>query len=188
WNPQGEPRSAAENATLRQALVDRVRERGISHWPARGRDPVDSSHTPEEGLTLFGLGREEAAVWAGSFGQLAIFEITDCGLTVLPIAPRRSERPIHYLWAYDPTRDHVEISRDYARPVRSRRHHEELAELVGHAPDRIHGKALVRPHGYRIFDTNHQAVERSVRERIARAVAALEVEEGFRLAGDDGDA
>lgn len=165
----------------RHDLAERVGERDVAHWPARARDPGDAAAPPAEGLALRGLDQFRAVAWAASLRQPALFEIADSGLAVIPVPPRRTERPIHYLWVYDPAGDRVEISRDYARPRRDRRGHDELAELVGGSPARVHGKAFVMPFGYRIYGGEDEPVEPAVRDRVAEALVALEVDEGFRL-------
>ncbi|HEX8101163.1 MAG TPA: hypothetical protein VF533_00985 [Solirubrobacteraceae bacterium] len=164
-----------------QKLVERASERQTHSWRAVARDPADPAGAGEDGLALRGLDRFGAIGWGAALRRPAIFEVSESGLAVLPIPPRRAERPIHYLWLYDPATERVEISRDFARPRRDRGGHAELADRAGHPPQAVLGKALVKRYGYRILDAEDAAVAPDVRDRVARALVALEVEEGFRL-------
>ena len=181
WTPNGERSDAAANAARHKELVDRVVERGLEHWPARGHSADDPSHEAEEGLAIAGLQRPQAIAWGAGFDQLAIFEISDNGLAVIPVPPRLSERPIHYLWTYDPNTDRLEISRDYARSRRHKRGHRELEELMADAAQLVQGYAYPKPLAYRITDVKHDPVGLEIGKRVASAVRKLEIREGFIL-------
>ena len=181
WNPKGQRLDAAANAARHKELVDRVVDRGLEHWPARGHSADDPSHEAEEGLAIAGLQRPQAIAWGAGFDQLAIFEISENGLAVIPVPPRLSERPFHYLWIYDLNADRIEISRDYARSTRAKRGHAELKELMADAAQLVEGYAYPKPFGYRISDVEHDPVGREIGERVASAVRELEVREGFIL-------
>ena len=167
WNPDGVVATSSQNHAAQQRLRERIEEAGRNWWPARGHDPQDPHHVPEEGVALAGLDRWHAIRWGAGFQQLAIFEISEDGLVVVPIAPRAASRPIYYHWVLDRSRQHVEIRGDYE------------FECPDDGSQR--GYAYVKPFGYRVTTDEHDPVPRHIGELIVRAVAEYEVAEGFCL-------
>lgn len=79
-------------------------------------------------------------------------------------------RPIYYAWVFDPVAGEAHISDDHKRERRHKQHHKELAEKVGHHPDRVEGFAYRLRVGWRITDANHGAVDRFVMKAVRKAI------------------
>ncbi|MEZ5139158.1 MAG: DUF3293 domain-containing protein [Acidimicrobiales bacterium] len=83
-DPYGEPQPVGRNdALLRDLLAWAAAELPAgSWWPATGCDPA-SGHA-ELGIAIAGRGRAAAAADGARWGQLAIYELTDEELVVVP--------------------------------------------------------------------------------------------------------
>jgi len=71
WNPRGRTASDDANARDQRLLLDEVRRRGLTSWPAVGGD-VSGTHR-EEGVAVVGLGDAAARALGRRFGQDAVF-------------------------------------------------------------------------------------------------------------------
>lgn len=81
WNP-GEERPARENAAANARLEADLLAAGIEHHPATGSSPDGSWSEP--GFLLVGCRRNEALAVARRYGQLAIYEVIEDLLVVVP--------------------------------------------------------------------------------------------------------
>ena len=71
WNPDSVLLSPQENHARHARLLAELGSRGLSWWPAVGRDPA-SSHG-EEGVLVSGIDEEEAIAIGRDHGQAAVF-------------------------------------------------------------------------------------------------------------------
>ncbi|MER6977024.1 DUF3293 domain-containing protein [Streptomyces carpinensis] len=71
WNPLGRTASVDANARAHRLLLDEVRRRGLTWWPAQGGD-ASGTHR-EESVAVVGLGDTAARDLGRRFGQDAIF-------------------------------------------------------------------------------------------------------------------
>ncbi|MFD7686327.1 DUF3293 domain-containing protein [Streptomyces sp. NPDC059781] len=81
WNPRGRTASADANARDQRLLLDEVRRRGLTSWPAVGGD-VCGTHR-EESVAVVGLSDAAACALGRRFGQDAIFAWTPGAWRVL---------------------------------------------------------------------------------------------------------
>ncbi|MFI2643147.1 DUF3293 domain-containing protein [Streptomyces sp. NPDC018610] len=71
WNPLGRAASDDANARAQSRLLDEVRRRGLTWWPAVGGDPA-GAHS-EESVAVVGLSDAAARDLGHRFGQDAVF-------------------------------------------------------------------------------------------------------------------
>lgn len=71
WNPFGRTASADANARAHRLLLDEVRSRGLTWWPAVGGD-ASGTHR-EESVAVAGLSDSAARELGGRFDQDAVF-------------------------------------------------------------------------------------------------------------------
>ncbi|MGW4594396.1 DUF3293 domain-containing protein [Streptomyces argyrophyllae] len=84
WNPLGRTAPAGANARAQRLLLDDVRRRGLTWWPAEGGD-VRGSHR-EESVAVVGLSDTAARDLGRRFGQDAVFAWTARDWRVLACA------------------------------------------------------------------------------------------------------
>ncbi|GAB1337316.1 hypothetical protein ACE1SV_39060 [Streptomyces sp. E-15] len=84
WNPLGRTASADSNARAQRLLLDVVRRRRLTWWPAEGGD-VRGSHR-EESVAVVGLSDTAARALGHRFGQDAVFAWTPRDWRVLACA------------------------------------------------------------------------------------------------------
>ncbi|OKK10726.1 DUF3293 domain-containing protein [Streptomyces sp. CB02400] len=70
WNPRGRTASDDANARDQRLLLDEVRRRGLTSWPAAGGD-VSGTHREESAAV--GLSDAAARALGRRFGQDAVF-------------------------------------------------------------------------------------------------------------------
>lgn len=83
-------------------------------------------------------------------------------------------QPLYYSWVFDPVEGVAHICDDHEKPRRHKDHHKGLSEKVNHHPDRVHGYAYRIRFGWRVTDTNHQAIDHFVRKAVAKAIREKE--------------
>jgi hypothetical protein len=91
-DPGGEPQPPERNAALLAHLL-RWADADLDParwWLVTGCDP-DTGHA-EQGIAVAGLDRTTAAAHGARWGQLAIYELTDLDLVVVPCAPDVGDR------------------------------------------------------------------------------------------------
>ncbi|MFD7805410.1 DUF3293 domain-containing protein [Streptomyces cellulosae] len=81
WNPRGRTASEDANALAHRVLLDEVRHRGLTSWPAVGGDP-SGTHL-EESVAVAGLSDAAARDLGRRFGQDAVFAWTPSAWRVL---------------------------------------------------------------------------------------------------------
>ncbi|MFF9452541.1 DUF3293 domain-containing protein [Streptomyces flaveolus] len=81
WNPRGRTASDDANACAHRVLLDEVRHRGLTSWPAVGGDP--SGTHQEESVAVTGLSDTAARALGRHFGQDAVFAWTPRAWRVL---------------------------------------------------------------------------------------------------------
>ncbi|CAL9554238.1 hypothetical protein SUDANB176_04511 [Streptomyces sp. enrichment culture] len=81
WNPRGRTASDDANARAHRVLLDEVRHRGLTSWPAVGGD-VSGTHR-EESVAVVGLSDAAARDLGRRFGQDAVFAWTPDAWRVL---------------------------------------------------------------------------------------------------------
>ncbi|MFD7700551.1 DUF3293 domain-containing protein [Streptomyces caelestis] len=81
WNPLGRTAPDDANARAQRLLLDEVRRRGLTSWPAVGGD-VSGTHR-EESVAVVGLGDAAARDLGRRFGQDAVFAWTPGAWRVL---------------------------------------------------------------------------------------------------------
>jgi len=81
WNPGDDRPTRDQNDSANRRLHMLLEERGLQPVRAIGADP-DSDHA-EESWAVVGLDDEEARAIGASFGQVAVFRISDGTQTVL---------------------------------------------------------------------------------------------------------
>ena len=87
WNPDSRLRPAEINRAAHEALVAELEERGLSHWPATGRDPDEAHH--EEGVAVLGLTEAEGTALGRSYGQAAVYVWTPTAWQVVSCTDAR---------------------------------------------------------------------------------------------------
>jgi hypothetical protein len=70
----------------------------------------------------------------------------------------KDDRPIYYLWTFDPTDGKVYLDHNENKHPADAVTHDELAPHVTH-PETVHGFAYSIKGGWRITDDDHTAVE-----------------------------
>lgn len=85
-------------------------------------------------------------------------------------------QPIYYSWVFDPVEGKAHLSDDHKRERRHKKHHGELAEKVGHHPDRVHGYAYRMRVGWRVTDEKHHPVDRFIMKQVVKSVKEKEAE------------
>lgn len=81
WNPRGRTASDDANARAQRLLLDEIRRRGLTWWPAEGGD-VCGTHR-EESVAVVGLSDTAARDLGRRFGQDAVFAWTPDAWRVL---------------------------------------------------------------------------------------------------------
>ncbi|MFJ5557714.1 DUF3293 domain-containing protein [Streptomyces sp. NPDC093250] len=81
WNPRGRTASDDANARDQRLLLEEVRHRGLTSWPAVGGD-VCGTHR-EESVAVVGLSDAAARALGRRFGQDAVFAWTPGAWRVL---------------------------------------------------------------------------------------------------------
>ncbi|MFB6955792.1 DUF3293 domain-containing protein [Streptomyces sp. NPDC056309] len=81
WNPRGRTASAEDNARAQGLLLDEIRRRGLTWWPAEGGDACGTHR--EESIAVVGLSDTTARELGHRFGQDAIFAWTPDAWRVL---------------------------------------------------------------------------------------------------------
>ncbi|MFF6811864.1 DUF3293 domain-containing protein [Streptomyces sp. NPDC012403] len=81
WNPYGRTASNDANARAQRVLLDGIRHRGLTSWPAVGGD-VRGTHR-EESVAVLGLSDAAARDLGRRFGQDAVFAWTPDAWRVL---------------------------------------------------------------------------------------------------------
>ncbi|MFH9983923.1 DUF3293 domain-containing protein [Streptomyces sp. NPDC017179] len=81
WNPRGRTASAEDNARAQDVLLDEIRRRGLTWWPAEGGDACGTHR--EESVAVVGLSDTTARELGRRFGQDAIFAWTPGAWRVL---------------------------------------------------------------------------------------------------------
>ncbi|MFF7856098.1 DUF3293 domain-containing protein [Streptomyces sp. NPDC007904] len=84
WNPRGRTASDDVNALAQHGLLDEIRRRGLTWWPAVGGD-VRGTHR-EESVAVVGLSDAAARDLGRRFGQDAVFAWTSDAWRVLACA------------------------------------------------------------------------------------------------------
>lgn len=85
------------------------------------------------------------------------------------------DRPVYYLWTYEPPLDHTEgngkVYMDHNEDKHPAHHmtHDELAPQVTH-PDKVHGYAYSIEGGWRITDDDHKEVDPFIVRQILKAL------------------
>jgi hypothetical protein len=95
---------------------------------------------------------------------------------LLPLREAASEpddRPVYYLWTFDPVDGKIHIDHNEGRPAHAHVTHATLAPHVTH-PERVHGYAYSIKGGWRITDADHKKVDDPF--VIKRVLAALKQE------------
>lgn len=126
FDPGGPPADPQANAAAHRHLVARIEALGCPWEPVVGASPDAAHH--ELGVATTGLTRAEAVAIGVDHHQLAIFEIDDQHLTLVP-CDGGTARPLEDRWslvAGDITRDHVIAWRD------------EHEAITGHRLPRTH--------------------------------------------------
>lgn len=86
-NPGGRLASGTDNAAAQAQLVAKLKERGLTVWPAAGGDP-SWTHV-EDSAAVIGMDEAEAIALGAEFGQEAIFVLTPADRQVVGCAQRR---------------------------------------------------------------------------------------------------
>jgi hypothetical protein len=71
WNPDSVVRPAGENRAANDALAAELDTRGLTRWPATGRDPDDGHH--EDGFAVQGLDVDGGTALGRRHGQAAVY-------------------------------------------------------------------------------------------------------------------
>ena len=71
WNPDSHVRPEAVNRAANEALEAELDRRGLTHWPATGRDPDLAHH--EEGVAVPGLAEADGVALGRRYGQAAVY-------------------------------------------------------------------------------------------------------------------
>jgi len=71
WNPDSVRLAADVNAARHRLLTRELATRGLTWWPATGRDPV-AGHA-EEGVAVLGLAEDDAVELGRRHGQAAVY-------------------------------------------------------------------------------------------------------------------
>ncbi|MDX2525182.1 DUF3293 domain-containing protein [Streptomyces europaeiscabiei] len=74
WNPRGRTTSDDVNACAQRVLLDEIRRRGLTSWPAEGGDACGTHR--EESVAVVGLSDTAARDLGRRFGQDAVFAWT----------------------------------------------------------------------------------------------------------------
>jgi hypothetical protein len=94
WNPGDDRPTHDENDAANERLRVDLVKRGLNPVRARGADP-DSDHF-EESWAVVGLDDDEARMIGATFGQVAVFRITNGVQTVLACSEDWSQsRPLY---------------------------------------------------------------------------------------------
>ena len=112
FDPFGRPAEAEANAEAHRRLVAQAEERGWDWEPVVGASPDAAHH--ELGIVTSGLTRAEAIAVGVDYDQLAIFEIDDEQVLLVP-CDGGDARPLEDRWGLstgDITYDHVIAWRD----------------------------------------------------------------------------
>ncbi|MGI8940114.1 MAG: DUF3293 domain-containing protein [Iamia sp.] len=117
WNPEGIDADPKTNADAHRRLVHRLKDEALDWDPVVGASPDGSHH--ELGVITGDLSRTDAAALGAEFDQLAVFELDDEHITVVPCA----EGPITTL---DRWRPFDELSLTYDHVSAWRAEHEEI--------------------------------------------------------------
>jgi hypothetical protein len=75
YNPNGIERDPTQNVAAEQELERELDRAGVASWPAVGRSPDGAWAEP--GVAVAGIDRAAACAYGRSYGQLAVFEVTD---------------------------------------------------------------------------------------------------------------
>lgn len=98
---------------------------------------------------------------------------------LLPKASDREEedddRPIYYLWTWDPEEDKIHMDHNEDRQYADYLTHETLAPSVHH-PDKVHGYAYSIKGGWRITDDSHKEVDKHISHLVWKALEKLHPE------------
>jgi hypothetical protein len=86
-NPGGRLASGPDNAAAQVQLVAKLKEQGLTVWPAAGGDP-SWTHV-EDSAAVIGMDEAEAIALGAQFGQEAIFVLTTADRQVVGCAQRR---------------------------------------------------------------------------------------------------
>lgn len=86
-NPGGRLASGTDNAAAQVRLVAKLKERGLTVWPAAGGDP-SWTHV-EDSAAVIGMDEADAIALGAQFGQDAIFVLTPRYHLVVGCAERR---------------------------------------------------------------------------------------------------
>ena len=89
WNPDGVPLADDVNAARHRILTRELATRGLTWWPATGRDP-DDGHA-EEGAAVPGLAEDEALALGRRHGQAAVYVWTPGAWEVVSCVRARRE-------------------------------------------------------------------------------------------------
>ena len=99
-NPGGRLASGPDNAAAQVQLLAKLKEQGLTVWPAAGGDP-SWTHV-EDSAAVIGMDEAEAIALGAQFGQEAIFVLTPAERQVVGCAQRRI---VATGWSIEPEAD-----------------------------------------------------------------------------------
>lgn len=86
-------------------------------------------------------------------------EVPEDFLALYPkLATEPDERPVYYLWVFDPQEAKVHLEHNEGRHHAEHLSHRDLAARTAH-PSRVHGYAYSIRGGWRVTDWEHHPVE-----------------------------
>lgn len=84
-------------------------------------------------------------------------------------AVEEDDRPVYWLWTFDPEKDQIIIDHNENRHPADHLTHDTLAPHVHH-PDKVHGYAYAIKGGYRVTDDDHKKPDTHVEHLVLQAL------------------
>lgn len=88
---------------------------------------------------------------------------------LLPPRPEDDDRPVYYLWTFDPQDGHVYLDHNEEKHPAHHVTHDDLAPQVTH-PETVHGYAYSIKDGWRITNDERDEVDPYIARRVLKAL------------------